>query len=435
MTRIFSFFKNLKISRDPQHNSIFSQTEGWSCNQKFTALLEAELKRTYRTNAPLSLIVIEFEGILKFDNEVENADLNSFIRIFFEIISKNSREIDIKCAEGLHTIKILLPDTALSGARIFTEKIIQCLHSEIESAQNEKFIPLLNIIKFKTHPLNHIAGNDTIKATPKVMYKQRNDHKTKIETKEMPLKSVYKIKWNLEPSVSNTLTLPISSYMQRMYFDIGTVNYRYLKRVLDIIGSAVGIVLFFPAAVLISLMIKLTSKGPVLFKQKRLGYLGNEFTFLKFRTMTTNSDDKIHRDYVKKLIEGKDQDINFGSDEKPLYKIENDPRITRIGHYLRKLSLDELPQFLNVIKGDMSLVGPRPPLAYEFENYKYWHYRRVLEVKPGITGLWQVNGRSKTTFNEMVRLDNQYINNQSFLLDTKILVKTMATVFNKNGGL
>ena len=200
-------------------------------------------------------------------------------------------------------------------------------------------------------------------------------------------------------------------------------------------GSTAGLILLLPVIVIITILVKLTSRGPILFKQKRLGHLGNEFTFLKFRTMSDNSDDQIHRDYVKKLIEGQDDETNHGTEDMPLYKLDNDPRITWIGHYLRKFSLDELPQFFNVLKGDMSLVGPRPPIPYEFENYKYWHMRRVLDVKPGITGLWQVNGRSKTTFNEMVRLDTQYINNQSFLLDTKIILKTIAAVFDTNGAL
>ena len=115
--------------------------------------------------------------------------------------------------------------------------------------------------------------------------------------------------------------------------------------------------------------------------------------------------------------------------------LRNDPRITGIGQFLRKLSLDELPQFINVLKGDMSLVGPRPPIPYEIENYKYWHYRRVLEVKPGITGLWQVHGRSMTTFDEMVRLDLQYIKKQSIFLDIKIILKTFGAVFNTRGAL
>lgn len=151
--------------------------------------------------------------------------------------------------------------------------------------------------------------------------------------------------------------------------------------------------------------------------------------------MTWNSDDRIHRDYVAKLIRGETSEINQGDAERPLYKMKTDPRVTRVGAVLRKFSLDELPQLVNVLRGDMSLVGPRPPLPYETEAYQAWHLRRVLEMKPGITGLWQVSGRSKTTFEEMVRLDVRYIQNWSFWMDVKILVKTIKVVIWPEGAL
>ena len=204
---------------------------------------------------------------------------------------------------------------------------------------------------------------------------------------------------------------------------------------MDILGSIFGLTLFLPLMILIALTIKITSKGTVLYKQKRIGYLGKKFTFLKFRTMHVNSDETVHREYVKKLIQGKNEEINHGTEDKPLYKLENDSRITPVGKILRKLSLDELPQFLNVLSGSMSLVGPRPPIRYEVEDYKNWHHRRILEVKPGITGLWQVYGRSKTTFDEMVRLDLKYVKEKSLKLDIEILLKTWGAIFNTKGAL
>ena len=175
---------------------------------------------------------------------------------------------------------------------------------------------------------------------------------------------------------------------------------------------------------MIALIIKLTSKGPVLFEQERLGQFGARFKCLKFRTMYTNCDSKIHRDYVQQYIAGNAQTAADGNSEKTLYKLTADPRVTAIGRFLRKTSLDEFPQFWNVLRGEMSLVGPRPPVPYEFEVYDIWHRRRVLELKPGITGLWQVSGRNRMRFDEMVRLDLRYSQKWSLWLDLKILLAT-----------
>jgi lipopolysaccharide/colanic/teichoic acid biosynthesis glycosyltransferase len=184
-----------------------------------------------------------------------------------------------------------------------------------------------------------------------------------------------------------------------------------------------------------ALAIKATSPGPVIFSQTRLGKQGTPFTFYKFRSMHVNMDNQIHREYVQDFIKGNHAKINQGDAEKPLYKIKSDPRITRIGKFIRKTSIDELPQFFNVLKGDMSLVGPRPPLPYEAEKYQAWHLRRILEMKPGITGLWQVEGRSKTEWNDSVRLDIRYIQNWSLLYDLKILLRTVKEVLRCRGAM
>ena len=205
-----------------------------------------------------------------------------------------------------------------------------------------------------------------------------------------------------------------------------------LKRVMDVAGSALAILVASPLLCLIALLVKLTSKGPVLFKQQRLGQFGNSFTFLKFRSMYVNNDLKIHQDFMKRLISG-DHDGAADPAGKPVYKMKNDPRVTRIGRLLRRTSLDELPQFFNVLRGDMSLVGPRPPLEYEYEEYDVWHRRRVLEIKPGITGLWQVRGRSRVRFDDMVRLDLQYARGWSLWLDVQILAETPKAVLLGDG--
>lgn len=206
---------------------------------------------------------------------------------------------------------------------------------------------------------------------------------------------------------------------------VGTSR-RILKRSLDIAGSLFALTAFLPLFLVIGILVKLSSRGPIFFCQKRVGQYGREFNFYKFRTMYTDNDPSIHQEYVAKLIAGT---ITGTS----VYKIEKDPRITRIGRFLRKTSFDELPQFFNVLRNDMSLVGPRPPLPYEFERYKMWHKRRVLELKPGLTGPWQVHGRSRTTFDEMVRMDLEYATKQSLWFDLGILLQTPAAMFSGKG--
>jgi len=205
------------------------------------------------------------------------------------------------------------------------------------------------------------------------------------------------------------------------------------KRLIDIVGSLVGLILCLPVLVIIASAIKLTSKGPVFFKQVRLGQYGKKFTFLKFRSMYVNSDHRIHEEYVTRFIVGVPGTEQTNGNHQKVYKLTADPRITRIGRFLRNTSLDEVPQFINVLLGDMSLVGPRPPVTYEFERYDLWHKQRLLAVKPGITGLWQVVGRSRVKFEQMVRLDIRYARSWSLWLDIKILLQTPRAVISGSG--
>jgi lipopolysaccharide/colanic/teichoic acid biosynthesis glycosyltransferase len=189
-------------------------------------------------------------------------------------------------------------------------------------------------------------------------------------------------------------------------------------------------VLFAPLFLGIAAAIKATSKGPVFFRQQRVGQHGVPFVFLKFRSMFTGNDASTHKEYVQKLIAGKAERHPSNGASGGVFKLTKDPRITRVGAFLRRTSLDELPQFINVLQGEMSLVGPRPPVPYEVEAYDFWHRRRLLEAKPGITGLWQVSGRSRVTFDEMVRLDLRYARTWTPWVDLKILVRTpVAVVF------
>jgi lipopolysaccharide/colanic/teichoic acid biosynthesis glycosyltransferase len=198
------------------------------------------------------------------------------------------------------------------------------------------------------------------------------------------------------------------------------------KRALDIVGSLVLLVVFLPILLAVGAAVWWTSPGPVFYRQVRVGRREEPFTMLKFRTMFANAGHGIHQDYVNWFITSSGRQPRTGDE---VFKLTDDPRITPVGHVLRRTSLDELPQFWNVLRGDMSLVGPRPPLPFEVEQYQPWHRRRVLEAKPGVTGLWQVEGRSRTTFDEMVRLDLRYARTHSLWTDIKILAATPRAMF------
>jgi len=214
-------------------------------------------------------------------------------------------------------------------------------------------------------------------------------------------------------------------------FGYSPTSYRttamWAKWVLDVSVASVGMLLLFPLLVVFAILIKIDSPGPALFKQTRIGKDGKPFTMYKFRSMYCASDDTIHQEFVRSLF----SDCGHGN-EVAVYKVADDERITRLGAFLRKSSLDELPQLINVLKGEMSLVGPRPDLPYSVELYEPRHLQR-LSVLPGITGLWQVSGRSTKSLLEMLELDIDYVNNWSLWLDIKILVRTVIVVFTGQG--
>ncbi len=201
------------------------------------------------------------------------------------------------------------------------------------------------------------------------------------------------------------------------------------KRVLDVIGSAFGLVALSPLFAVVTALIRLDSPGLAIFKQQRVGRDGVPFMFYKFRTMAVDNDCESHRSYVTQLIRGGSDELRG---ESGAFKIENDPRVTRVGRILRRTSIDELPQLINVLRGEMSLVGPRPPLDYEVELYTPWQRRRLGAI-PGMTGLWQVSGRSKTTFDRMIELDIEYAETRTLAMDLWILWRTVFVLFDRKG--
>ena len=200
------------------------------------------------------------------------------------------------------------------------------------------------------------------------------------------------------------------------------------KRLMDIFGSILCLIFFSPIFFLEALYIKIVSPGPVLFKQERNGFGRQKFIFLKFRTMKKNCDPSAHRQYLSRLIKGNKHSNNS---EESMLKLDNqDPMIIPFGKFLRKTFLDELPQLVNVLRGEMSLVGPRPPIPYEVVEYSMWHHGR-FDAVPGMTGLWQVSGKNRLTFKEMIRLDIQYLRNLSFIGDVKILLWTPFSIISE----
>lgn len=247
-----------------------------------------------------------------------------------------------------------------------------------------------------------------------------------------------KVEFRFAPSLFNVMPQKTSVEqigvlpMVRLFREPLSEAERFIKRASDIVISLAAVILTAPVWMIVAVLIKLDSRGPIFFRQERVGMDGRIFLCYKFRTMKSDADEAIHREAYRKNIEG-DREANAGDETNPVFgKVKNDPRITRVGKYLRRSSLDELPQFLNVIRGEMSVVGARPPIPYEVEDYDLKHRRR-LDMKPGITGLWQVSGRNRLSFEEMVKIDLYYIENWSLWLDLKIILLTLPAVLRGDG--
>ncbi len=241
--------------------------------------------------------------------------------------------------------------------------------------------------------------------------------------------------WHFVPSFSQLVFANIRTQILGGLPLIGTATCSMsgfnllLKRMLDVCLASIILILTSPIMIAAAIAVRLTSPGPVIFVQKRVGLRGRVFDFYKFRTMYVNQDDSSHRQYAQKWIENT---AYAGDDKNPTFKIVGDKRVTAVGRILRRYSIDELPQMFNVFKGDMSLVGPRPALSYELEMYKEWHLERLQGV-PGLTGLWQVAGRNQLSFDEMVKLDLEYLRTWSLAQDFKLILRTVPVVLLGTG--
>jgi len=387
---------------DPDHpmSYLLDPEYGLYIEGYFIERLCCERRRTARSKNPFLMMLVD---ITKLSGKEHNEAIRNIAAALFSSL----RETDLK---GWYK----------------TKSVIGVLFTEIsdidkDSLRNKIYRNLSHRLKFDQ--INRIEVS--VHAFPDDQPADSNDQK-----QDEQRQNGHKQNGRKQTSVDNRVLYPDLTRPK-----LSKTLYFFMKRMMDIVGSLVCVIIFSPFFVLIAVAIRLSSSGPIIFRQKRIGLYGKRFIFLKFRTMYVNNDSTVHREYVRNLIEGQNgngsrTNLSGGNGG---YKIVNDVRVTPIGKFLRKTSLDELPQFFNVLKGDMSLVGPRPPIPYEVEKYEVWHRRRVLEIKPGISGLWQVRGRSRTTFDEMVRLDIRYMKEQSLWMDVKILLQTPWAVLSAKG--
>jgi lipopolysaccharide/colanic/teichoic acid biosynthesis glycosyltransferase len=364
-----------RINLSHRRNRVFDDEFGFYSEEYFREMLSMERKRTERSQKPIILAMIDVAGIL------DSVSRKQIVRHLTSVLTVSAREIDVKgWYRDNHTIGIIYTETNPASK----DSILQKIHMNLGLELGPEIAGRV-IVTYALFPETGDASGG------------KDGHVADVRFYPSP--------YGYSPSKKVSLIM---------------------KRVVDVVGSSILILLFLPFFVLIATLIKLTSKGPVFFTQTRIGQGGKPFRFIKFRSMISGNDTSLHREYVKKLIQG--EMGAAGQAANGVYKITNDPRVTPIGKILRKTSLDEIPQLFNVLEGDMALVGPRPPIPYELENYHIWHRRRVLEAKPGITGFWQVAGRSTTTFDTMVRMDLQYVMRWSLWWDIKLILRTPLAV-------
>jgi lipopolysaccharide/colanic/teichoic acid biosynthesis glycosyltransferase len=341
----------------------------------FPASLRREKRRAERSHRPLSIVLYRVNP-----SPVESGNDEG---VLLELLHETCRATDVIGHVGDEWIAVLCPDTDTQGMQGFIKKIES-------AAKGSRFTAVAATYPDRLFDL--LAGGQM-----------------------------------LSPQEHQLVVTEFDRHGNRGYC---------LKRSLDVVGAILGIVFTAPLMIAVATTVALTSKGPVIFRQTRLGMHGRPFVFYKFRSMAVGTDDSVHRDFVSALINGETRERSADAGTAtPVYKLRTDPRVTPVGRIIRMTSLDELPQFFNVLKGDMSLVGPRPPLPYEAANYQAWHLRRILSARPGITGLWQVEGRSRVSFNDMVRMDLRYIRQCSLWLDLKILARTVRVVLRCEGAV
>jgi lipopolysaccharide/colanic/teichoic acid biosynthesis glycosyltransferase len=368
-----------RLRTTPFSGAVENQCDILSVSE-FRRLLEQERARSDRTGHQFSVVVF---------SPGKKQKRSTSCRLPEYLLGRTRTTDSVGWFDDAH-VGVLLPGTAEEGARIFSHSVFWNIEEGSAPPVSQIYTYPSHLSSQKKERLFHRA----LDKKPEEMIKQRRAEPTAPHPPEKESFSPDIRQENLEPHFGRKIPL--------------------WKRLFDILAAGLGILIAFPVMTAIAIIIKVISPGPALFKQTRIGYLGKPFTIWKYRTMHAGAGTQSHQDYMKQLI---NSDI-------PMKKLEGDPRVFSFGGFLRNSGLDELPQLFNVLFGQMSLVGPRPCLPYEFEEFLLWHKRRFYTL-PGITGLWQVTGKNDLTFNEMIRLDITYERRQSFWLDLKIIFKTL----------
>jgi lipopolysaccharide/colanic/teichoic acid biosynthesis glycosyltransferase/GGDEF domain-containing protein len=430
-----NIYRHLQKRRNGKANLESSNNGYFESIEYFRHRFFIEKRRAERKNYEFSLIIIDQKDDVKKFNRGTNNALLKTEDVLFSTIIMVLRSTDIVVKYCPFKLAILLPDTEKEG----TALVVQRINSELNEIFDLSHGDILKILKIDSYcypehadEIDKLIESEIITEKNSTIAVEKTIREVRSHYFKTKHSNGYSKKLKLNTSLTNTLVLENPFFLlNEVFFDFPVNWHKIFKRYVDISISLLAIFFLSPIIFVITFLIKITSSGPVFFKQERIGYMGKKFIIYKFRTMYQTKDERIHRDYVKDFItNNKHSEVEFNNH---IFKITNDPRITPIGKFLRRTSLDEIGQFINVLKGDMSLVGPRPPIPYEVEMYDLWHKRRFLTVKPGITGLWQIYGRNTITFNEMVRLDLTYANNWSLSLDFKILLKTLWAVLSMNG--
>jgi len=376
----------------------------------FLQRMSEERSRSDRTKRPFTLVVFHI-----LDTNLDTADAPGLLRSV-ENLAITTRRSDLWGRYEKDKLGLILPETSAPSAR----EVISRVAHHLEGYPGSR--PIYMAVHQGRYYLIEYPKDlkETVQSKLFLDANERSEGpgtKTASVVRENPLTESGFLEHTCQSPKHGTRNLSARLHV-------------ITKRLIDFIGASVGILFLSPFTIPIAVLIKVTSRGPVLFKQKRVGRNGQTFTFLKFRTMYHDCDQTPHKEYVTRLIQDTAETQEKAGAE--YYKLANDPRVTPLGRFLRRTSLDELPQFINVLKGEMSLVGPRPPIDYEVVNYEPWQLRRILEANPGMTGLWQVSGRSTKTFVEQVRLDLRYVESQSLWQDIRILLKTFRVFFSTN---
>jgi len=421
------------------HELIFTKEINFHDITHFKQRIYLEKRRAERSGYTFSVILINWANLYQSYRKQDKVfKLSKILQDIISRICKNIRETDSVSLCHEDRIIILLPDTSNEQAELVLSRLKFQLTSNPRLENPATRLMQLSNICILTYPLGtdcktvachsetekRTTSSDMCSFIKKLLKEQDNYF---LESNNIVSSGLH-----IDANGNSLIMSRIDSFETKILKKIERQIRLIFKRIFDIVGALVGLIITSPIIAVVALLIKVTSRGPILFKQQRIGYKGKNFLMLKFRSMQRDASNIMHKEYISKLLSGDIRNKN-NEDRIAKYKHQIDLRITSIGRFIRKTSIDELPQLLNVLLGNMSLVGPRPHPIYEVELYEDWYYRRLL-VKPGLTGLSKLNLRcTPEDYKEAMRYDIRYVDQWSLKQDLKIIFKTIPSLFLKNG--